>query len=124
MTDFLTEYLFSILGDKSLAGWAAAFTFVFIGVVVSLRVSVGTRDKSSPNTPTSFNFKFLVQDNVLRILGSLFVTFSCIRFGEELFNITMNAWGCFLLGFFFDRAFSVLKEWQNKGRDVFKPNNQ
>jgi len=35
----LESYLLEVLGEKSLATWLASFTFIVIGVIVSLRLS-------------------------------------------------------------------------------------
>lgn len=112
-------YLSELLGSRSVAVWLASFTFILIGVIVSLRISARDRNKLSPNTPEKFNWWFLIRDNISRTIGSIFVAFSLVRFGEELAGITMNYFGCFLLGLCFDQVYKLLIDWQKKGRDKF-----
>ena len=118
--DFLANFLNEVLGNKPILVWAVSFFFILVGVIVSLTVSVEKRDRNSPITPNVFNLNFMLRDNSLRLIGSIFVAFSIVRFGEEMTGTSLNYFGCFLLGFSFDRAFSLLAEWQKKTRDVFK----
>lgn len=119
---FIDEYLIEILGDKSLATWLASFTFVLIGSIVSLRVIAFTRDKTSDTTPYKFNLWFMFRDNAPRLIGSIFVAFSFIRFGEQLTGKVFNDFMCFVLGLAFDVALYFLAEWSKKARDKFKSN--
>ena len=116
----IEAYLSEVLGEKSLATWLASFTFIVIGVIVSLRLSAYKRDVESPNTPIKFKWSFLLRDNISRFIGSIFVAFSIVRFGEELVNITIGSFGSFLLGLSFDQVYKLLVDWQNKAREVFK----
>ena len=116
----LESYLLEVLGEKSLATWLASFTFIVIGVIVSLRLSAYKRDVDSVNTPYKFKWNFLFRDNISRFIGSIFVAFSVVRFGEELTNITIGSFGSFLLGLCFDQIYKFLVDWQNKAREVFK----
>lgn len=109
-----------VLGNKSIAVWLASFTFVLIGVIVSLRLSSLKRNKDSPNTPIKFSLLFLIRDNILRGLGSLFVAFSVIRFSEELLQIQFTYFFCFTLGACFDQALIFVHKWQKAARDNFK----
>ncbi len=118
--NFLNEYLLELLGTKSIVNWAASFTFIVVGVIVSLRLSAYKRDKDSPNTPYTFNLLFLIRDNISRLIGSVFVAFAIVRFGEHLLGITIGYEYCFVLGLCFDQAYKLLIEWQNKARDIFK----
>jgi hypothetical protein len=116
----LEAYLLEVLGEKSLAIWLASFTFIVVGVIVSLRLSAYKRDVESNNTPYKFNWGFLFRDNFSRFIGSIFVAFSVLRFGEELVGISIGYFGSFLLGLCFDQIYKLLIDWQSKARDVFK----
>lgn len=111
-------YLAEILGDKPVAIWLASFTFIIIGVIVSLRLSASKRNRDSKTTPYRFTWKFLFRDNISRFIGSVFVAFSIVRFGEELFNFHFGNFGCFLLGLCFDQTYKALIEWQKKAREI------
>ena len=118
--DFINAYLVELLGKKSLLVWTTSFTFVLIGVLISLRLAAYKRDKASNNTPTVFNWKFLFRDNIIRTLGSIFVTFAIIRFGEEFTGRELSYFWCLILGLCFDQVLVFVESWQRKGRDIFK----
>lgn len=116
----LEVYLSELLGNRSVAVWLVCFTFILIGVVVSLIISSRERNKDSPNTPYKFSFKFLVRDNILRILGSVLIAFTIIRFGEDMVGMHIGYFGAFLMGLCFDQLVKIIADWQKKARDIFK----
>lgn len=115
----LETYLSELLGNRSVAVWLVCFTFIIIGVLLSLIVSAKERNKDSPNTPYKFSFKFLVHDNILRILGSVLIAFTVIRFGEDMVGAHIGYFGSLLMGLCFDQLVKFIAEWQKKARDIF-----
>lgn len=118
--NFIENYLIELLGEKPIVVWATSFTFVLIGVLISLPIAAQKRDKKSSNTPTKFNVPFLFRDNIIRVLGSIFMTFAIIRFGEEFTGKELDYFGCLLLGLSFDQVLVFVEAWQRKGRETFK----
>ena len=81
------EFLTHLLGSQSIAWWAAALIWTFIGAIVSLYLYVEkNRDKNSPNTPYKYNFWFMLRDNLQRLTVGLFVALLALRFSVEIFG--------------------------------------
>lgn len=116
----LNEYFIGLLGNRTIVGWLLAFTFILVGVIISLCIQSMQRDKLSKSTPYKWNFWFLLRDNFTRFIGSVFIAFALVRFGEEITGKYLSDIGCFTLGLCFDMAFVFIEKWQAKAREVIK----
>lgn len=90
MTDFLNELKGYLLGDLTPAYYAAAFIFCSIAIIISLRHHSRSRDILSPNTPILFSWKFLLWDNVKRVVTTLLLMFLFFRFSPDIFGAKLS----------------------------------
>lgn len=118
--EILNEVLSELLGSYKASLYITYFIFVMLGIIVSLRVASLGRDKMSNNTPYKFSFGFLIQDNILRVLGSLAFVFLSIRLGVELFNVVPEYYSATLMGLGFDQSLLLAKKWQDLAREKLK----
>jgi hypothetical protein len=118
--NIFNEVLVELLGSYKLSFYIAYFIFVGLGIVVSLRISALKRDRASNNTPYSFSIKFLIQDNLLRILGSFAFVFLSIRLGVELFNTVPEYYTAVIMGLGFDQVLLRVKKLQDSAREKLK----
>lgn len=116
----INEVIAELLGSYKASFYITYFIFVMLGIIVSLRIASLNRDKNSNSTPYKFNFWFLIQDNFLRVLGSLAFVFLSIRLGVELFNKVPEYWSAVLMGLGFDQALLLAKKWQDLAREKLK----
>lgn len=96
--------------DKS-AFWFLLFgtdetTFILVGMIMALLgavISILGRAlkgmKQNPNTPTTFDWKYLIADKWLQFLLGILCTFAAMRFSVELTGTTLTMWLSFVYGF-------------------------
>lgn len=113
----INEVITELLGSYKASFYITYFIFVFIGVLISLRIHAKTRDKTSSTTPFVFSWKFLFQDNIVRILSSMGVVFIAIRLGEDLLGNIPTYTGAVIMGLGFDQAIGLLEKFQFKARE-------
>lgn len=113
----LQEIAAGVFGDYKLSFYITYFIFVLIGVIISLRIGAMSRDKNSPHTPFTFSWKFLFQDNLLRMVSSMAVVFVAIRLGQDLLGITPTYAGAVILGISFDQILIQLQKLEFKARE-------
>jgi hypothetical protein len=116
----VNEIITELLGSYKASFYITYFIFVMLGIIVSLRIASLGRDKQSSKTPYNFSFWFLIQDNFLRILGSLAFVFLSIRLGVELFNTVPQYYTAVLMGLGFDQTLLFVKKWQDLAREKLK----
>jgi hypothetical protein len=117
MEQFLNEVIAELLGSYKASFYITYFIFVFFGVMISLRIHASSRDKYSDNTPSKFSWKFLVQDKLTRLIGSLAAVFVVIRIGQDLFNVIPTYATAIAMGLGFDQVFGLFEKLQFKARD-------
>ncbi|AXQ66547.1 MAG: hypothetical protein [Caudoviricetes sp.] len=115
--NIISEVITELFGNYKVSFYITYTIIVGLGTLLSARVYAKTRDKNSTTTPTSFSWKFLLQDNLIRFLGSMAFVFASIRFGEDIFNVVPTYAGAFMMGFSFDQALVVLEKFQFKARE-------
>lgn len=113
MDKFLTQFL----GTTDLPTYAAAFAFALIGAIISLRLKALKRDKLSDDTPYSFSWKFLLQDNFLQFLTGALLTFLAFRFTNEFFGKELTMWLAVLIGAFNNEVAGIFEKFQLKARE-------
>lgn len=111
------EILVELLGSYSAAFYISYFIFTFLGVLISLRLHAFQRDKDSKKTPFKFSWKFLVQDNLIRIITSMATVFVVIRLGSELLDITPSYVMAVIMGISFDQILIQLQKLELKARE-------
>jgi hypothetical protein len=109
----MNDYFKLILGSTPLATFLAAYTFAVIGIIMSLQFQANSRDIPSPSTPVKFSAKFLVFDNLIRLVSGAFMVlltlFIMLRFSVEIMGTALSMITSFGLGFGYDKALQVLK---------------
>ena len=105
-----------MLGGQDLPTYAAYFIFALIGALCSLYVKSLKRDPSSPNTPQRFSWKFLLQDNLMRLVAGFLFSFISFRFSNEFLGSEATMWGALLIGASTDRLAGLFEGLQDKAR--------
>lgn len=118
MNAFMSEFLKYFVGNMSYAHFWALIAFAIIGATIKLTMNVAARDVQSKATPEKFSFKFMVWDNLPRIINSGLLVYLFIRFPAQLIpdhiykaippeaEMLVAA----VIGFFFDYLSEWLKE--------------
>lgn len=119
LNELSTEVLNGLLGDYKLSFYITYFLFVIIGIIISLWLGSLKRDKLSVATPEKFNFRFLIQDNLLRVLGSISLIFLIIRLGVEI-NWVPEYYTAAFMGLSFDTVIAKAEKLQDLAREKLK----
>lgn len=110
----MEEFKKLILGEVSVAYYAAAEFFAILAIILSLYLSSRQRNPMSANTPERFSWPFLVWDNVKRIVVGQILLFLIFRFTTELLGRELNMFWATGIGFFvslgLDQAIAMLKQ--------------
>lgn len=114
----INEVIAELLGSYKASFYITYFIFVMFGILISLRIHAYSRDKSSTSTPFVFSWSFLLQDNLLRWMGSLAFVFVAIRLGSELWNVVPTYASAIAMGLGFDQALGLLEKIQFKARNL------
>lgn len=108
------EFKQLILGNVSVAYYAAAEFFALLALILSLYLHSKKRDTRSAATPVQFSWLFLVWDNLKRIVVGQIALFLIFRFMTELLQRQLNMWIAVGVGFFLsfglDKAIQMLKD--------------
>lgn len=113
----INEVIIEILGSYKLSFYISHFIFVLLGVLISVRLHAFNRDKNSKNTPFSFSWKFLFQDNLMRIITSMATVFVVIRLGNELLGLEPTYTLSVIMGISFDQILIQIQKIELKARE-------
>lgn len=113
----INEVLSELLGSYKLSYYITFGIFVLIGVIISVRLQAHSRDKESQNTPLKFSVKFMIQDNILRIISSLAIVFVAVRLGEEVFSKVPTYGAALIMGLTFDQILIQIEKIQKRARN-------
>lgn len=113
----INEVIAELLGSYKASFYITYFIFVLFGVLISLRIHAYSRDKSSPTTPFVFSWKFLLQDNLIRVISSMAVVFVAIRLGADLFDVIPTYGSAIAMGLGFDQVLGLFEKIQFKARE-------
>lgn len=83
--------------------------FAILGIALSLLWHTTERDVNSSRTPSKFNWIFMLQDNVKRILASVITVYACLRFTPEILSVQLNDFWAFAIGLGFDKLAEFIK---------------
>ena len=88
----MNEYWTLILGGLSIAWYAAAFTFNFLGQFIRWGVTAHYGAKTNPTSPPKFNFRYWWYNNgkkeIIRVLVIAAMVFATLRFSFEWLQLT------------------------------------
>ena len=108
------EFKQLILGQVSLAYYAAAEFFALLALVLSLWLHSQNRNVTAPSTPLKFSWGFLIMDNIKRIVVGQIALFLIFRFASELLGRQLNMFVAtgigFGLSFGLDKFIQFLKD--------------
>lgn len=93
------EFKQLVLGNVSIAYYAAAEFFALLALVLSLWLHSQKRDKAAPTTPEPFSWIFLIMDNVKRIVVGQIALFLIFRFASEVLGRQLNMYMAVGIGF-------------------------
>lgn len=117
----LDQFLSHFLGEQAWPWWLAVLTWAFIGCLVNLYLyAVNTRDKNSLQTPNQFSIKFLMLDNIQRLVIGLVVTFIFIRFSVELIGSEPTIYLGLGYGLISDKLAGFLSKIELSARDSLR----
>ncbi len=115
----MEKFLELLLGSHDLPTYAAYFVFAAIGAIISLRVKAMQRNKNSDNTPYTFSWRFLIQDNLMRLITGFLLAFITFRFtapSSDMDALLLSAMGIGI-GASTDRLAGFIEKIQSKARD-------
>lgn len=97
------------LNGLELNYFIALFLFALLGALLNLLFDISERDKSSTRTPESFNFKFMLKDNIVRFAISVLLIYFGIIFSEAIFGVAITIQLAVCLGFSLDAVAVIIK---------------
>jgi hypothetical protein len=116
----MNEFKQLILGQISLAYYAAAAFFCGLAILLSLYSHSRTRDKNSRNTPYDFSWRFLLWDNFKRVVTGLILMFLFFRFSPEIFGKPLTMWWAVGIGFFLSFGLDKAIQFIQQKYDILK----
>jgi len=75
----MKEFYYTIIGNASLAQWAASMFFAILIHSGLLALRANNRDKMSERTPIEWSWRFFWKDTARQIFGTLILIFVFIR---------------------------------------------
>jgi len=99
-----------LIGSVDPQTFFASFLFALIGVAISLLIHSTKRDIRSVSTPFSFSWKFLILDNIKRIITGILVIYVAIRFYPDWFGKPMTDFLALGVGLAIDKVIEFIKD--------------
>lgn len=106
----MEKFWLYLLGTQDYYQFCIGLFFLFLGIAVSLLLHVNTREIHSPRSPMHFSYRFLIGDNVKRLLLAVLLSVILFRFAGNIFMIQDNMYVAFLIGFSFDKIIQLFKD--------------
>ncbi len=100
-----------IIGTNNYTYFIASCVFALLGIVLSLLFNFAKRDVNDTRTPTQFSLKFLLCDNMPRILVGVICVFVALRFSSDLLGMETTLFASFVIGLSIDNLAKII---QNK----------
>ena len=94
----MSQFLNQLLGTTDLPTYLAWFVLAFIGAATAILIRAKVKYKSSQETPSTWSWGFLIQDNLINLLVGFLITFIFLRFSNETLNMEPTAWGALIIG--------------------------
>lgn len=117
-----TSFWGYLIGTANYALYGAEWVFALMGAFLSLRLHAYSRDAMSDGTPGLFSWKFLLADNIWRIVTALVLIFIFLRFPGQLLLAKLDGasevWRLLTalgVGFLNDKLAQVLKSFNFMG---------
>ncbi len=94
----MKQFLEQLLGTTDLPTYAAWFVLAFIGAITAILIRAKSKYKSSIETPSKWNWGFLIQDNLINLVVGFLITFIFLRFSNETLKMEPTAFGALIIG--------------------------
>lgn len=102
------DILAHILGPGDPAFFIAGIIFAIGGIFLSMLIDSAKRDYSNPSTPDYFSWKFMLKDNLIRLIRNVLVIFVTIRFSREIIGAEITMYLSFLIGLGLDKVIKFI----------------
>lgn len=99
-----------ILGGIDPSLFFACFLFALTGVMIMLLVGTTLRQTTSSGSPTEFSWKYLLWDNLKRIVLNVLLILATLRFMPEITGWELSAWKGFVVGLGYDGLLLWIKQ--------------
>lgn len=116
------DILIHILGPGDPAFFIAAIIFACFGIILSLLIDAAKRDYSNPSTPDQFSWKFMLKDNLIRLIRNALIVFVSIRFSREIIGAEITMYLSFLIGLGLDKVIKFIVNLRATGPTI--PNDR
>lgn len=120
----MEEFKQLILGEVSVAYYAAAEVFALLALIISLWLHSKKRDASSPTTPQKFSWGFLFWDNFKRIIVGQITMFLVFRFATEFLGRKLDMWMAVGIGAGLSFGLDRFIMWMQSRTTVFDMNRE
>jgi len=105
-----------LLNGMTLSQFVAYFLLMAGGALVFFALDVRHSTKSNSDTPTRFNFWFMIRDNVIRGLAVAIFIGASVVFYQDLYGVELNGKLAFTSGLGIDALIgTILKTGKEKG---------
>ena len=102
--------LYYLIGTTDHVQFFTGLFFLLLGIFVSLMLHANTRDVNSTSSTMRFSYRFLIKDNIGRLLFSVLLSMILYRFAGNLFTMEDNMYFAFIIGFSFDKIIQIFKD--------------
>lgn len=109
----MKQFLTLLLGDMQPVFFALYLFYALFGAFVSLLLQANHRDPQSVKSPVRFSWRFLLSDNVRRLVLGFCLILIALRFTEPLFGIKINEFWAIAIGLANDKIAQIIKEKTN-----------
>lgn len=94
----MNTFLEQLLGTTDVPTYCAWFLLAFIGAATAILIRAKVKYKLSEETPSSWRWGFLLQDNLINLLVGFLITFIFLRFSNETLKMEPTAFGALIIG--------------------------
>lgn len=110
----MKEFNQLILGNATIAEFAAAMLFALFTAFGLLMFRVSKRDPSSPRTPEEFSWRFLWSDTMRRNIGTIMLIFLTIRIAQYWVKPEWTIYGAIIIGLISDQLAMLALKLKDK----------
>jgi hypothetical protein len=108
----MKQFFLSLLGMPAEVFFTLLFWAMF-GVALTTLIDVAKRDPNSDHTPTGFSMRFFWRDNAKKLIAGFMIILASLRFGPELFGVTITDFWALAIGVGSDSLALIIKNRTN-----------
>lgn len=113
----MKEFTTILLGDMPLPVFLAYLTIALIAAIIAMGLRGNAKRKTSTGTPNSFSIRFLLRDNLMKILFNILLIAFAIRFCNEIMGQEATGWMSAIIGLSVNALAQKFKKFEDKARD-------